>query len=123
MSVICALPPRNSLRREFFHSVIARLTPVQEDYDQFILRENFQGDFRLCVEMTGIFSGERPWYLIADEKKATMWRGSETEEYYWDPEVEGAVISDTEHSRAKGVVVAFKDFMNRTISRRQGTNP
>jgi len=103
------------MRKEFFWSLASRLTPVNEDYDQFVLREDVPGKFRLSIEMTGIFSGERPWHIIASQKKAMYWRA------YRDPEIWYWIEHETEkntfqqdQARARELVPVFMDYMRQT---------
>lgn len=98
------------LRKEFYRSVAARLQPVDEDYDQFLVREDGSDRFRLCVEMTGIFSMERPWYLIADEFKMKFWRYNQSEEA---SEVDWE--SADERARVKQAVAVFMAFMSKPV--------
>lgn len=104
-----------SQRREFFQSVMSRLTPPHPDYDQFILREDAPGEFRLCVEMTGICTAEQPWFLTSDEEGATYWRrGMPPETWRWTGD-EPAMISDREQARATAVVKLFSLYMHASM--------
>ena len=103
------------MRKEFFLSFASRLTPVNQDYDQFVLREDAPGHFRLCVEMTGIFSGERPWYVTADQMKATYWRsGREGMVHYWQECTEEPGTFQQDQARARELVPVFMDYMRQT---------
>lgn len=103
------------LREEFFRSVASRLTPVEEDYDQFLIRKDAPGIFRLCIEMTGIYSMERPWFLTADNNGCTFWRhGGKVKNLTWVVEGEPTMISDKEQFRARQAVGALTSYMRKT---------
>ena len=105
-----------SLRKEFFRSVISRLTPVHEDYDQFVLISDTLGNnWSIRVETTKRAYGDRAWILEADEEKATYCRsGLKSDIFHWN-DAETETFSDREQARAIKIVSIFENYMRETM--------